>query len=93
MTVSEFTKVVRNESLPTGEIDGELVALDLEKGDCFGLDRVGAFIWQLAETPRTIGEIADELVDTHDVDRSQCLSDILHFVDDLIHAGLLNRVD
>lgn len=93
MTISETTKVVRNENLPTGEIDGELVALDLEKGDCFGLDRVGAIIWQIVETPRTVGEIADELVESHDVDRSRCVSDILPFVGDLIQAGLLHRVD
>ena len=93
MNTTESTKVVRNDSLPTGEIDGELVALDLDKGDCFGIDRVGAAIWQFTESPRTVAEIADELVETHDVDRSRCLSDILPFVEDMIEAGLLRRAD
>ena len=93
MTINERTKVVRNEKLATGEIDGELVALDLDRGDCFGLDRVGAAIWQMAESPRTVAEIADALVESHDVERSRCLDDILPFVDDLLEAGLLHRVD
>jgi hypothetical protein len=93
MNTSESTKVVRNDALPTGEIDGELVALDLEKGDCFGLDRVGAAIWHIAESPRTVGEIADRLVETHDVERTRCLTDILPFVDEMIDTGLLRRLD
>lgn len=93
MTIEESTRVVRNEALTTGEIDGELVALDLDKGDCFGLDRVGATIWRIAGSPRTVGEIADTLVESHAVERAQCLADILPFVDDMIHAGLLHRVD
>jgi hypothetical protein len=93
MNITESTKVVRNDALPTGEIDGELVALDLENGDCFGLDRVGATIWHMSECPRTVGDIADQLAETHDVERSRCLSDILPFVDDMVEAGLLRRVE
>ena len=93
MTIDESTRVVRNESVPTGEIDGELVALDIEKGDCFGMDRVGAAIWKIAESPLSVGEIADLLVESHDVDRSRCLDDILPFVGELVEAGLLRRVD
>lgn len=93
MTISESTRVVRNETVPTGEIDGELVALDIEKGDCFGMDRVGAAIWKLAAAPTSVGEIADRLVEQHDVERSRCLDDILPFVGELVEAGLLHRVD
>lgn len=93
MNISESTVVVRNDTVPTGEIDGELVALDVEKGDCFGMDRVGANIWRITETPRSVGEIADQLVETHDVERSRCLADILPFVGELVEAGLLRRLD
>lgn len=84
---------MRNENIPTGEIDGELVALDVDQGDCFGMDRVGAAIWKLADCPRTVGEIADTLVETHDVERSRCLAEIMPFVGELVEAGLLRRVD
>jgi hypothetical protein len=91
MPISESTTVVRNSSLPTGEIDGELVALDLERGECFGIDEVGAVIWGLAEKPISVGEIADRLIELHDVDRSRCLADISPFIEDLLASGLLKR--
>jgi len=91
MTVDENMRVVRNEAIPTGEVDGEMVALDLEKGSCFGMDRVGSAIWEIAARPVTIGEIADALAASHDVSRAQCLSDIAPFIDDLVAEGLLRR--
>lgn len=93
MQIDERTCVVRNGSVPTGEIDGELVALDVERGDCFGLDRVGAIIWRIADTPRSVGQIADKLIELHDVDRARCLADVIPFVRELLEAGLLQRID
>jgi hypothetical protein len=90
--VTEATQVVRNESMPTGEIDGELVALDLERGSCFGMDRVGTAIWEMTANPVTVGEIADSLATTHEVERGQCLSDIVPFVEDLLSEGLLRQL-
>lgn len=53
--VTEASRIVRNDRIPTGEIDGELVALDLEQGDCFGMDRVGTLIWGMTAEPIAIG--------------------------------------
>lgn len=90
-SMDENLKVVRNDNIPAGEVDGELVALDLEKGNCFGMDRIGAAIWELAAKPVTIGEIADSLTASHDVEREQCLADVAPFIDDLLAEGLLLR--
>jgi hypothetical protein len=81
--------VVRNDSIPTGEVDGELVALDLDKGNCFGMDRIGSAIWEIAAQPVTLGEIADALTARFEVGREQCLSDVAPFVDELLTEGLL----
>ena len=90
--IDESTRVVRNDNLPTGEVDGELVALDLDKGQCFGMDQVGSAIWSIAAQPVTVGTIVDELTATHDVERGQCAADVLPFVRELIDQGLLNRL-
>lgn len=89
--IDESTCVIRNPDLPTGEVDGELVALDLERGHCFGMDQVGSSIWAMAETPVTVGAIVDGLISTHEVERSQCLADVVPFVRDLVAEGLLRR--
>lgn len=90
--VDESTRVVRNEELPTGEVDGELVALDLDRGQCFGMDQIGSAVWAIAAEPVTVGVIADSLTERFDVERERCLADIQAFVGDLIAEGLLRRL-
>lgn len=89
MPVEETFRVIRNQTIPTGEVDGELVALDLDKGSCFGMDRIGSEIWEIAAQPMTVGEIADVLTQRHDVSREQCLIDVAPFIGDLLAEGLL----
>ena len=91
MLLHENLRIVRNDTIPAGEVDGELVALDLENGNCFGMDQVGATIWSLAEKPVTLGEIVTSLTATHAVDREQCLADIIPFINELLDEGLLLR--
>lgn len=92
MSSDEATCVQRNDEIPTGEIDGEIVALDLNRGDCFGMNEIGASIWNMAKEPITVGEIADRLVEMHDVERADCVRDVTPFVDEMIEAGLLRQV-
>ena len=91
-SISESTRVVRNEDLPAGEIGGELVAMDLERGTVFGLDEIGALIWKLSAEPVSVGAIADVLVESHDVDRETCLADLTPFISELLDEGLLHRL-
>ena len=91
-SIDETTRVVRNETIPTGEVDGELVALDLDRGQCFGMDEIGSAIWSLAAEPVTLGAIVDQLTDRFEVDRERCLTDVEPFVGDLINEGLLRRL-
>lgn len=89
MPIDQQMRFVRNESIPTGEVDGEMVALDLDKGSCFGMDGVGSEIWAMAATPVTVAQIADALTARHDVSRDQCIADVTPFIADLLAEGLL----
>jgi hypothetical protein len=90
--IDENTRVVRNDNLPTGEVDGELVALDLDKGHCFGMDQVGSAIWSIAAQPVSVGANVEQLTETHEVERDQCAADVLPFIGELLAQGLLHRV-
>ena len=92
-SIDESSLIVRNDSIPTGEIDGELVALDLERGDCFGMDRIGTLIWAMAAEPVRAAAIVDRLASEHDVDRDQCRDDVLPFLADLADAGLMRVLE
>lgn len=91
--IAETSLIVRNESIPTGEIDGELVALDLERGDCFGMDRIGTRIWQLAAAPVRVAEVIDRLAEEHEVGRAICSDDVLPFLAELADAGLVRVLE
>jgi hypothetical protein len=73
-------------------VEGELVALDLERGECFGMDQIGSAVWSIAAEPVTVGQIADALTERFDVERERCLDDIRPFVGELIVEGLLRRL-
>lgn len=87
--ITEADTIVRNDRIPTGEIDGELVALDLERGDCFGMDRVGTLIWAMTAEPVGVAAIIDRLVMEHEVERDTCRNDVLPFIGELAEAGLV----
>ena len=92
ISIDETSRIERNESIPTGVIGGEMVALDLVKGDCFGMDAIGTRIWALAESSAKVSTIVDQLTSEFEVDRPTCSADVLAFLTKLAEAGLIRRV-
>ena len=71
------------------ELDGELVLLDLVRGEYFGLDEVGTRAWHFFQTGRTVREVAQQLASSYDVELETVTLDLASFVRDLEAAGLL----
>ncbi|MGE0876531.1 MAG: PqqD family protein [Burkholderiales bacterium] len=71
------------------QVGDETVMLDLARGAYFGLDPVGARIWQLLEAGRSLLEICDTIVDEYEVSREAFEQDLLRLVDSLAKSGLL----
>lgn len=90
-SISANTRVVRAETAISTEIDGELVALDVTKGVCYGLNRMGTRIWNLIETPRSAQEIADILLADFDVPQETCLGQTLNLLNELAAAELVRQ--
>ena len=72
------------------ELDGEITILNLKSKLYFGLADVGAFIWNLLETPTNIGDLALAVAAEFDVDLTSCASDIERFLNALAQARLLH---
>jgi hypothetical protein len=81
--------IICNADIPTGEIDGEMVALDLDQGHCFGIGKIGTAIWEMAAEPVQVDEIVRRLVEQYDVERGECLGDVLTFLREIREAGLV----
>lgn len=71
------------------QVGGETVMLDLAKGAYFGLDPVGARMWQLLAEGKTLVEVCDAIVEEYDVSRDALEQDLLGLVADLMAQGLL----
>ena len=83
----------RKGNLLEAEVDGELVALEVEKGSCYGFNRSATRIWQLAEQPISLSSLCDRLVGEYDVDRARCEEEVAGVIRELEREGLLEVSD
>lgn len=65
------------------------VLLDIDQGLCFSMNPVGARIWELLKTNRSIDDIADILASEFSVAREQVLEDVQEFLVQLENQHLL----
>jgi hypothetical protein len=71
------------------EVGEETVLLDLASESYFGLNEVGARIWQLIGDGATLQSIFDALVAEFDAEPERIRADLLALVDELAKAGLI----
>lgn len=71
------------------DIAGEVVILNLKSGMYYGLDPVGARIWELIQQPASVSQIRETLVTEYDVDPDLCERDLLVLLQRLSDAGLV----
>ena len=84
------TKYQSKDSAVVADVDGQLVALDINEGVCYGLDHLATRIWGLLDQPRSVLEIRDILIEEYEVDRDQCAVDVKALLEDLKAAGLVH---
>jgi hypothetical protein len=72
------------------QVGDETVILDLGSGTYFGLDPVGARIWQLIGEGKTLGEICDTMLDEYDVSREALELDVVELADKLLEQKLIS---
>ena len=70
-------------------LSGEAVILNLKTGIYFGLNPVGARIWELLQQPRTISEIRELIVSEYEVEAGRCERDVYALVEELASRGLI----
>jgi Coenzyme PQQ synthesis protein D (PqqD) len=73
-------------------LNGERVLLNLRNGYCYGLDPVGASVWEQLENGRTIEWLAGFVSGKYQMDPDRGMSDLLIFARDLTDHGLVQMV-
>ena len=75
------------------DLAGEAAILNLKTGMYYGLDPVGARIWELIKEPRTIVSVRDAIVAEYDVTEQTCERDLFDLLDKLRAEGLIRCRD
>ena len=77
----------------SSELNDDIVILNLSSGTYYGLNEVGARVWQLIQQPRCVGEIHSLLLDEYDVTPDACHQELLKLLQELKKAGLIEVAD
>ncbi len=71
------------------EVDGEMVLLDMNSENYFGLDEVGTAIWQAMQEKESLKEVFEVLLGQYEVEEDVLKKDLINFVEKLKESGLI----
>lgn len=71
------------------EVGGEAVLLDLRSESYFGLNEVGARVWQLLQERSDPKAVLDALSAEYEVDEGTLANDLVELITDMADAGLV----
>ena len=72
------------------EVDGEMVLLDMNSENYFGLDAVGTDIWQAIQNNEgDLQNVLKDLLEQYDVEEEVLKRDLLAFAGKLLENGLV----
>lgn len=81
--------VVRSERFAGAHAPGQFYLLDIDRGDSFGLNSVGARIWALLAAPIRIAAVCASLQSEFDVDAVACEREVLDLLETMLGRGMI----
>lgn len=81
--------VVVSDAQVSCRLEDEVAIVNVKAGIYYGLDPVGARVWELIATPQTVRTLRDALVAEYAVEPARCEGDLLALLGDLARAGLI----
>lgn len=73
--------VVKSAEQVSCDLGEESAILNLKNSVYYGLDPVGARIWNLLREPRSLGELRDSLLETYDVEAERCERNLINLLE------------
>lgn len=89
MTHSLPKRVIPSPEVLFRELEGEAVMLDLGSERYYGLDEVGARIWQLLDEHHDVETVVAQVLSEYEVEEEQLRSDLADLIENLVDAGLV----
>jgi hypothetical protein len=73
-------------SCPLGD---EAAILNMKNSVYYGVNPVGATVWNLLKQPKTVAEIRDAILDEYEVEEKRCEQDLLTLLEEMRSEGLI----
>jgi hypothetical protein len=87
ISINSTVKVTKDHV--ASDLGGEVAILNLKNGVYYGLDSVGARVWELIQEPKTVNEIQDSILAEYDVESERCKQDLLSLFTRMAAEGLI----
>jgi hypothetical protein len=91
--VTEQSTVVVASGLTAADLGGEAVVLDPNTGRYYGLNELGARIFELASEPRPVEWITRALLQEYEVEAEKLKADLLSFLHEMQQRHLIEVTD
>lgn len=87
--ISLNTQVISNKKVVSCDLEGETAMLNMEDGVYYGLNNVGASVWNHIQKVRSVQEVVDKILEEYEVKPDQCQEDIVQLLEELLEKGLI----
>jgi hypothetical protein len=71
------------------DLGGEAAILNIKSGVYYGLDPIGAQVWNLIQKPHRVAEVREAVVRDYDVEPERCERDVIALLESLLAEGLI----
>jgi hypothetical protein len=88
-TISDRSVVVATKDQVSCDLADEAAILNIKSGVYYGLNPVGARIWNLMQEPRKVSEIQNEITNEYEVEPERCARDLVALLEKLLAEGLI----
>jgi hypothetical protein len=88
-TISDRSVVVAAKDQVSCDLAGEAAILNVKSGVYYGLNPVGARIWNLMQEPRAVAAIQTAITNEYDVEPERCARDLVGLLEKLLAEGLI----
>jgi hypothetical protein len=91
--LSERSTIVAGKDQVSSDLGGEIAILDLASGVYYGLDTVGARVWELVQEPIEVTQIVETIIEEYDAVPARVQRDVLTFLQRLADEELVEVRD
>ncbi len=89
-TLTDTTRIAARPDQISSDLEGETILLHMTSGLYYGLNDVGVKIWTLIQTPQTLADLRQTLLNEYDVAPEDCDRELKELLISLSEADLVN---